>query len=166
MGDAAVQSFFSVFASILIRSIPAATDTDIDPYAYSMIYAKCLMEKDAQTQIEKLEGQIQQLRSTQVGKLREKLKEARREVARLEAALAKVSGKPVSPGKSRKRTPSAEVRERIVQALNSAPGGLGQKEISDRTSLNYNTVVLYLKNHKKDFKSAGSLRARRFFLKK
>jgi len=123
------------------------------------------MEKDAQTQIKELEGKIQALRSSQLGELQQKLKEARLNVAELEAELAKTTAKtPVAEGR-RSRTPSEEVRSRILNTLAAAPQGLSQKEISDLTALNYNTVVLYLKNHIKDFKSVGTRRAKRYFLK-
>lgn len=123
------------------------------------------MEKDVQIQIQELEGKIQVLRSSQLGELQQKLKQARQNVAHLEAELAKVTGKaPVVEGR-RKRTSSEDVRSRILKALANEPQGLSQKEISDRAELNYNTVVLYLKKHKKDFKSAGALRAKRYFLK-
>ena len=123
------------------------------------------MEKDVQIQIQELEGKIQTLRSSQLGELKQKLKEARQNVAQLEAELAKTSGKtPVASGR-RKRTSSEDVRSRILKALANERQGLSQKEITDRTELNYNTVVLYLKNHKKDFKSTGTRRAKRYFLK-
>ena len=123
------------------------------------------MEKDVQIQIQELEGKILTLRSSQLGELQQKLKEARQNVAHLEAELAKVTGKaPIAEGR-RKRTPSEDVRSRILKALANASQGLSQKEISDLTALNYNTGVLYLKKHKKDFKSTGALRAKRYFLK-
>jgi DNA-binding NarL/FixJ family response regulator len=123
------------------------------------------MEKDVQSQIQELEGKIQTLRSSQLGELKQKLKEARQNVAQLEAELAKTTGKtPVASGR-RKRTSSEDVRSQILKALANERQGLSQKEIADRAELNYNTVVLYLKNHKKDFKSTGTRRAKRYFLK-
>ena len=124
------------------------------------------MEKDVQTQIRELEERIQQLRSSQLAELQAKLKEARQTVAKLEAQIAEISGQS-SPVviRRRKRTSSEEVRGRILKALSQAPEGLSQKEIADRTGLNYNTVVLYLKNHPKDFKTTGVLRSKRYFLK-
>ncbi len=124
------------------------------------------MEKDVQAQIRELEERIQQLRSSQLAELQAKLKEARQTVAKLEAQIAEISGQSsatVAP--RRKRTSSEEVRGRILKALSQAPEGLSQKEIADRTGLNYNTVVLYLKNHPKDFKTTGVLRSKRYFLK-
>ena len=124
------------------------------------------MEKDVKIQIQELEGKVQALRSSQIGELQQKLKEARQNVIQLEAELAKIAGKaPATIQDRRKRTPSEDVRSRILKTLAAAPQGLGQKEISDLTALNYNTVVLYLKNHKKDFKSTGAMRAKRFFLR-
>jgi len=124
------------------------------------------MEKDVQTQIRELEERIQQLRSSQLAELQAKLKEARQTVAKLEAQIAEISGQS-SPVviRRRKRTSSEEVRGRILKALSQAPEGLSQKEIADITGLNYNTVVLYLKNHPKDFKTTGVLRSKRYFLK-
>jgi len=125
------------------------------------------MEKDVQTQIQELESRIHQLRSQQVSELQEKLREARHIVAELEGQIAAITGKaPASaPEARRKRTSSEEVRGRILKALSEVPEGLSQKEISDATGLNYNTVVLYLKNHSKDFKTTGAMRSKRYFLK-
>lgn len=123
------------------------------------------MEKDVQSQIQELEAKIQQLRSQQLSELQLKLKEARQTMAGLENEIAAITGKaPVVEGR-RKRTSSEEVRSRILKALAETPEGLSQKEISDTTALNYNTVVLYLKNHTKDFKTTGSLRSKRYFLR-
>lgn len=124
------------------------------------------MEKDVQAQIRELEERIQQLRSSQLAELQEKLKEARQTVATLEAQIAQITGQsPAAVVTRRKRTSSEEVRGRILKALSQAPEGLSQKEISDISGLNYNTVVLYLKNHPKDFKTTGVLRSKRYFLK-
>ena len=123
------------------------------------------MEKDVQIQIQELEGKVQALRATQLGELKQKLKQARQDVAQLEAELAKVAGKAPVASDRRKRTPSEDVRSRILKTLAGAPQGLSQKEIANRTELNYNTVVLYLKKHKKDFRSVGALRSKRYFLK-
>jgi len=123
------------------------------------------MEKDVQSQIQELEAKIQQLRSSQLGELQQKLKEARQTVAELEDQIAAVTGKAPSVDLRRKRTSSEEVRGRILKTLSEAPQGLSQKEISDSTGLNYNTVVLFLKKQVKDFKTTGSLRSKRYFLK-
>ena len=124
-----------------------------------------MTEKDVRSQIKELEGKIHELRSSQLTELQEQLKEARAAVADLERQIAKISGKDPAPEIPRKRTSSAEIRDRIHKVLAANPKGLGQKEISEQTALNYNTVVLYFKKHAKEFKSAGSLRAKRYFLK-
>ncbi len=124
-----------------------------------------MMEKDVRSQIKELEGKIHELRSGQLAELQEKLKDARAAVADLEHQIAKVSGKAPAPAAHRKRTSSEEVRDRIFKAISAAPKGLSQKEISEQAALNYNTVVLYLKNHGKELKSTGSLRSKRYFLK-
>lgn len=126
------------------------------------------MEKDVQTQIRELEHRIQELRATQISELQQKLKEARQAVAELEAQIAEITGKApaaATPVARRKRTSSQEVRGRILKALSEAPRGLSQKDISEISGLNYNTVVLFLKNHSKDFKTTGVLRSKRYFLK-
>lgn len=123
------------------------------------------MEKDVQSQIKELESRIVELRSSQLTELQQKLKEARQTVADLEAQIGKIGGKAPAAETRRKRTSSDEVRSRILKALSTAPQGLSQKEISETTGLNYNTVVLYLKKHGKDFKSTGALRSKRYFLK-
>ncbi len=123
------------------------------------------MEKDVQSQIKELEGKIKELRSFQIAEIEAKLKEARELVADLENQLAQITGRASTATARRKRTSSSEVRSRILKALADVPTGLSQKEIADQTSLNYNTVVLYLKNHSKNLKSTGTLRTKRYFLK-
>ena len=130
-----------------------------------MILTRFPMENDVQSQIQELEAKIHQLRSSQLSELQQKLKDARQVVADLEAQIAGVTGKAPAVEVRRKRTSSEEVRGRILKALSQSPEGLSQKEISDGTELNYNTVVLYLKNNPKDFKTTGSLRSKRYFLK-
>ena len=123
------------------------------------------MEKDVQLQIQELEAKIQQLRSSQLSELQQQLKQARQTVIDLENQIGEITGKAPATETRRKRTSSEEVRGRILKSLSQSPQGLSQKEISDGTGLNYNTVVLYLKNHAKDFKTTGSLRSKRYFLK-
>ncbi len=123
------------------------------------------MEKDVQSQIQELEVKIQQLRSSQLTELQQKLKEARQTVADLESQIGGLTGKAPAAEPRRKRTSSEEVHGRILKALSQTPQGLSQKEISDATDLSYNTVVLHLKNHTKDFKTTGTLRSKRYFLK-
>lgn len=129
------------------------------------------MEKDVQSQIQELEERIRQLRSSQLEELQAKLAEARAAVASLEAEIAKITGStpaakaPAAAGGRRKRTSSEEVRGRILKALSEAPEGLSQKEISEITALNYNTVALYLKNNSDQFKTTGVLRSKRYFLR-
>jgi len=126
-----------------------------------------MTEKDARSEIKELEGRIQELRSSQLAELQGKLKEARAAVADLEHQIAKISGKAPAPapGLHRKRTGSEEVRSRILKVLAANPKGLSQKEVSEQSALNYNTVVLYFKKHAKEFKSTGSRRSKRYFLK-
>ncbi len=45
------------------------------------------------------------------------------------------------------------------------PTGLSQKEIAEATDLNYTTVMIFLKKNLKDFKTTGSLKSKRYFLK-
>jgi len=125
------------------------------------------MTPDIQTQIAELEAKITQLRSSQVTELKEKLQAARQTVAELEAEIAKITGRAPVVGKleRRKRTSSEDVKGGILKALAASPQGLSQKEISEATGLNYNTVVLFLKNNPKDFKTTGKLRSKRYFLK-
>ena len=131
-----------------------------------MIFPPNPMETDVQSQIQELEAKINQLRSNQLTDLQMQLKEARQTVTDLENQIAAVTGKaPVVAESRRKRTSSDEVRGRILKALAETPEGLSQKEISDATGLNYNTVVLYLKKHLKEFKTTGALRSKRYFLK-
>ena len=125
------------------------------------------MVTEAQSQIAELEARIQQLRSSQLGELKAQLQTARQTVVQLEAEIAKITGRAPLGGKPerRKRTSSEDVRAFILKALSSAPQGLSQKEISDASGLNYNTVVLFLKANAKNFKTTGKLRSKRYFLK-
>lgn len=125
------------------------------------------MHTDAQSQIKELEAKIQQLRSSQVAELKEKLQQARQTVAALESELAKITGKaPAAETVVRRaRTSSEDVRAGILKALSLAPQGLSQKEISDATGLNYQTVALFLKKNSKVFKTTGALKSKRYFLK-
>lgn len=126
------------------------------------------MSTDALSQISELEARIQQLRGSQVSELRERLREARQTVACLEAELAKLTGQaPPAAGTiiRRTRTSPEDIRSMILKALATAPTGLSQKEIAEATGLNYQTVVMFLKNNLKDFKFTGALKSKRFFLK-
>lgn len=125
------------------------------------------MPTDALTQIAELEAKILSLRSGQVAELKDKLKAARQTVAELEAEIAKITGKAPAAGviTRRTRTSSEDVRKGILKALAGSPTGLSQKEIANATALNYNTVVLFLKKNPKDFKTTGSLKSKRYFLK-
>lgn len=123
---------------------------------------------NALSQIAALEAKIAELRSSQSAELREKLKAARQIVADLEVQIAKITGnasttslKPVR----RNRTSPEEVKGAIIKALASTETGLSQKEISEATGLNYQTVVIYLKKNPKDFKTTGKTRSKRFFLR-
>jgi hypothetical protein len=125
------------------------------------------MPQDTLTQIKELEAKIQELRSSQVTELKEKLQAARQTVAELEAEIGKLTGKTPVAGKleRRKRTSSEDVRGGILKVLAGSPQGLSQKEVSEATGLNYNTVALFLKKNPKDFKTTGKLRSKRYFLK-
>ncbi len=133
------------------------------------------METEVQRQIQELETKIRELKRVQVQELQEELTKAREVVAALEAEIASITGEKAPKATSaaalgagprrRKRTSSEEVRGRILKSLASAPEGLSQKEISEITGLNYNTVVIYLKNNAREFKTTGVMRSKRYFLK-
>ena len=125
------------------------------------------MPQDALSQIAELESKILQLRSAQLTELQDQLKAARQTVAALEAEIGKLTGQAPVAGKPerRKRTSPEDVKSGILKALAAAPTGLSQKEISDASGLNYQTVVLFLKNNPKNFKTTGKLKSKRYFLK-
>src|SRR5437868_11799984 len=104
------------------------------------------MTKTTKDQIESLEEKLQQLKAAQIVELKEQLRTARQTVAELEQEIARLSGKPISHDK-RKRTSSAEIRERIQTVLQKAKDGLSQKQISERSGINYQTVALYLRKN-------------------
>jgi len=122
------------------------------------------MATDTQDEIKKLEEKLQQLKAAQIAELQDRLREARSVVRDLEQQIENLSGKSVSQGR-RKRTTSAEVRERIHSALKKAEDGLSQKEISDRSGINYQTVALFLRKHQKQFKITGTFKSKRYYLK-
>jgi chromosome segregation ATPase len=121
------------------------------------------MSKDIPSQIHELQAKLEQLKGQQLEELREKLKDARKVVSELETEIANVTGK--SPSGARKRTTSAEMHSVIAEVLSSKPKGLTQKEISDQTGIVYGSLVAYLRNHPKDFKSLGSRKQKRFLSK-
>lgn len=125
------------------------------------------MSTDAQSKIKELEAKIQQLRGSQLSELQGKLREARQTVASLEAEITQITGKAPAAGTviRRTRATSEEIRGCILKALAASPSGLSQKEIANATSLNYNTVVIFLKKNPKDFKTTGSLKNKRYYLK-
>ncbi len=125
------------------------------------------MPTDALSQISELQTRIQQLRISHVAELKEKLQEAKRTVACLEAELAKVTGQtpPVETAVRRTRTSPEDIRARVLKALAATPTGLSQKKIAEATGLNYTTVMIFLKKNPKDFKTTGSLKNKRYFLK-
>src|SRR5438045_2851264 len=102
------------------------------------------MAKDVSTQIAKLEDELQKLRTQQLEELREKRKAAQTVVDDIDAQIAAITGKPSTLGK-RTRTSPAEMKARIIDALSKNQKGLTQKEISDKTGLNYLSVAAFLK---------------------
>ncbi|MEI8233332.1 MAG: hypothetical protein WCH57_01455 [Verrucomicrobiota bacterium] len=136
-------------------------------YQQAKRYWFYFMPTDALSQISELQAKIQQLRINHVAELKEKLHEARRTVAYLEAELAKVTGQstPVGTAVRRTRTNPEDIRARVLKALAAMPTGLSQKEIAEATDLNYTTVMIFLKKNLKDFKTTGSLKSKRYFLK-
>ena len=121
------------------------------------------MSKDVEKEIQELEQKLQQLKATQIEELQERLRDARKVVRDLEQEIENLSGRPVSP--KRKRISSAEVRDRIHSALKGIKGGLSQKEISQKSGINYQTTALFLRNNQKDFRTTGQFKSKRYFLK-
>lgn len=125
------------------------------------------MPQAALTQIKELEARIEALRATQLCELKTQLQAARNTVVELERELAKLTGQAPAAGVALRapRTSSAEVRRLVLKALSENPTGLSQAELAQQTSLNYGTVAVFLKKAGKEFKTTGSLRAKRYFLK-
>jgi hypothetical protein len=122
------------------------------------------MDKDVEKQIQELEEKLQQLKASQIEELQGRLRDARKVVRDLEQEIEHLSGKPV-PHAKRKRISSAEVRDRIQSVLKKAKDGLSQKEISERSEVNYQTTALFLRKNQKDFRTTGKFKAKRYFLK-
>lgn len=125
------------------------------------------MSQDAQTQIKELEARIQELRATQLCELKTQLQAARNTVIELERELAKLTGQvpPAGIVVRAPRTSSEEVRRLILKALAENPTGLSQAEVAQKTGLKYATVAVFLKKQAKTFKTTGSVRSKRYFLK-
>jgi chromosome segregation ATPase len=121
------------------------------------------MAKDIPSQIHELQAKLEQLKAQQLEELRDKLRDARKVVSDLETEIANVTGK--SPSGTRKRTSSAEMHSLIAEVLSNKPKGLSQTEISDETGIVYGSLVAFLRNHPKDFKSVGSRKQKRYLLK-
>src|SRR5437870_565451 len=122
------------------------------------------MPKDKSTQIVELEAKLQELKTAQIEELQERLREARKVVRDLEQEIESLSGKPVSHAK-RKRTSSAEVRDKIHSVLKNAKDGLSQKEISEKSGINYQTTALFLRTNQKEFRTTGKFKSKRYFIK-
>src|SRR6266480_1968598 len=98
-----------------------------------------VMSKDVQVQIQALEGKLHELRATKVAELKRRLIEAKKVVRNLEQEIENLSGRPRNQAK-RQRTSSSEVRDKIYAAFTQTKSGLSQKEISQRSGINYQTV--------------------------
>ena len=122
------------------------------------------MSKDVEMQIQELEQKLQQLKAAQVEELQERLRDARKVVRDLEQDIEALSSKAVSHAKRRSMS-SAEVRSRIHSVLKEAKDGLSQKEISEKSGINYQTTALFLRNNKKEFRTTGKFKSKRYFLK-
>ena len=125
------------------------------------------MSQDAQTQIKELEARIQELRATQLCELKTQLQTARNTVVELERELAKLTGQlpPAGLPVRAPRTSSEEVRRLVLKALAENPTGLSQAELAHDTGLKYPTVAVFLKKNPKTFKTTGTVRSKRYFLK-
>src|SRR5262249_10498418 len=121
------------------------------------------MSKEVEIQIHELEGKLKELRAAQVAELKQRLVEAKGVVRNLEQQIGELSGRPRS--NKRQRTSSTEVRDKIHSVLRHAKSGLTQKEISERSRINYQTVVVFLRRNDRELKSSGSRKSKRYFLK-
>jgi len=121
------------------------------------------MSKHVEQQIEQLEAKLQQLKGSRITELQERLRDARQVVRDLEQEIEKLSGRGVTP--KRKRISSAEVRDKIQSVLKKAKEGLSQKEISEKSGINYQTTALFLRKNQKDFRTAGTFKGKRYFIK-
>jgi len=121
------------------------------------------MATDTQDEIKKLEEKLQQLKAAQIEELQGRLREARKVVRDLEQQIENLSGR--ESHAKRKRISSAEVRHKIQSVLEKAKEGLSQKEISEKSGINYQTTALFLRNNQKEFRTTGKFKAKRYFLK-
>jgi hypothetical protein len=119
-----------------------------------------VVSKEVEMQIQELETKLRKLKIAQIAELQEKLSDARAVVRDLKEKLEKLSA-----ATKRKRLPPEEVRNRIYAVLKKAKGGLRPKEISEKSGLTYDTVSMFLHNHKKDFRGTGRFNSKRYYLR-
>src|SRR6266496_3997693 len=100
------------------------------------------MSKDVEIEIQELEEKLQQLKAAQIEELQERLRAARKVVRDLEQEIENLSGR--ESHAKRKRISSAEVADKIQSVLEKAKDGLSQKEISEKSGINYQTTALFL----------------------
>ncbi len=124
------------------------------------------MSIPALAQIAALEARIVELKGQCLSELKARLQAARHAVCELEAELGKLTGLP-SAGLAvrRPRTTAEDLRRLVLKALAETPTGLSAKELANTAGLNYQAVLQFLNANPKAFKTTGSVRAKRFFLK-
>jgi uncharacterized protein YhaN len=122
------------------------------------------MKKDipSESEIAAQRKRLAEMEAQYLDDLRQKRRAARKVVDDLDAQIAAITGKPGTAGK-RTRTSPAETKERITEATAKMP--LTQKEISDKTSLPYGSVVQFLKRNQKEFKITGERKQKRYLWK-
>jgi hypothetical protein len=121
------------------------------------------MAKNIPAEIANLEAKLQELKAAQIEELQERLRDARKVVRDLEQEIENLSGRPVS--QKRKRISSAEVRDKIHSVLKKAREGLSQKQISEKSGINYQTTALFLRNNQNEFRTTGRFKAKRYYSK-
>ncbi len=123
-----------------------------------------------------LEKRIQLLSSIDVGNLEKQRETLLLKIASIDQQFEKIAGLlgldapgtatvVVRKRRKGKRTDSAVLLKTVVATLGSNKKGLSQIELSKKTGINYQTLVVWLKKNSDTVRSEGKRKAKRYFLK-
>jgi uncharacterized coiled-coil protein SlyX len=129
-----------------------------------------MSEKSALEKIQDLESQIQTLKQEAIHELRQKLADARNDVARLEKELAELTGSPAAPAVAAPRVRRASISDddlkiKILEVMaRSGHRGMNAKEIATAIDQNPIRVRDFVKNNPRVLKRQGTGPGTKFFL--
>jgi len=129
-----------------------------------------MSEKSALEKIQELESQIQALKQGAIQELKQKLTDARNEVARLENELAALTGSTAAPAAAAPRVRRAAISDedlkiKILEVMaRNGHHGMNAKEIAMAIDQNPIRVRDFVKNNPKVLKRQGTGPGTKFFL--